>query len=262
MKDNKKIGEAHRFLRRKIPYRLSIGIVLGSGLGLVRTAFETEISFQYAEIPNFPVSTVAGHRGRLLIGKRGKKRVAIMDGRVHRYEGYAFDEVTFPAKVLHRLGVRVLIITNAAGSITQDLQPGDLMLIEDHVDLMWNVMPAPRRVKSHKPYYSVRLIKLAETIARSKKLRLRRGVLIGSTGPTYETPAEVELARRAGGDALTMSTIPEVTMCHALGISVLGISLITNMAAWHGGGHEEVIELARKGSRNLKTLIASIVDAM
>ncbi len=263
MIQDEKLSQAHNFLRRRIPYRLRIGIILGSGLGVVRDAFHSEIAFPYKEIPYFPISTVPGHRGRLLIARRGRTRVLIMDGRVHRYEGYSFEQVTFPIKVMHRLGIRSLVITNAAGSLTEWLVPGDLMLIEDHVDLMFNVSPElSGSLVFHKSYYSKRLIDLAESIALSQKVRIRRGVLVASTGPTYETPAEVEVARKAGGHAVTMSTIPEVTMCHALGISVLGISLITNMAAWHGGGHREVIELARKGSSNLKRLITGVIDAM
>mgnify|MGYP000014574558 CR=1 FL=1 len=261
--DDYSVDQAYRFLRARIPFRIRIGIILGSGLGPVRDAFKVEMAFPYNSIPNFPVSTVAGHKGRLLVGKRGSKRALIMDGRIHRYEGYSFEKVTFPIRVMHKFGVRIIIVTNAAGSISDFLKPGDLMLIEDHVDLMWNVVSDLG--KAHvmkKPYYSAKLLEVAERVAVSHKLPVKKGVLVAATGPTYETPSEVELARKAGGHAVTMSTIPEVTMCHALGISVVGISLITNIAAWHGGGHEEVIRLARMGAKNLRNLIAGLIDAL
>jgi len=163
---------------------------------------------------------------------------------------------------MYRLGVRRMIVTNAAGSISQNLKPGDLMLIEDHIDLMGNVVRGFGARTVRKAYYSRKLLAIAERVALTSNLGITRGVLVGSIGPTYETPSEVELARKAGGHAVTMSTIPEVTMCALLGLPVVGISLITNVAAWHGGGHEEVIELARKGVGNLKVLIVGLIDAM
>jgi purine-nucleoside phosphorylase len=256
--------EAAQYLRRSVPYRVRTAIVLGSGLGNVRKAFETLEVFPYKTIPHFPVSTVRGHSGRLVLGKRNKARVMIMEGRVHRYEGYSFNQVTFPVRVFSELGVTVMIITNAAGSISRRLQPGDIMLIEDHVDLMWTGVPGlthgPQAI--HKPYYAKGLLDIAEKVAVDEGIPAKRGVLIAGTGPSYETPAEVSFSRKIGGDAATMSTIPEVTLCHQLGIAVLGVSVITNVAASHGGGHEEVIDSARKGSRHLKRLILGVINSM
>jgi purine-nucleoside phosphorylase len=256
--------EAARYLRRSMPARVKTGIVLGSGLGGVRKAFETLDVFPYQSIPNFPVSTVRGHSGRLVLGKHNRARVIIMEGRVHRYEGYSFNQVTFPVRVFRELGVSMMIITNAAGSISNRLAPGDIMLIEDHVDLMWTGVPgltkAPQAI--HKPYYSKRLLDLADRVAVEVGIPAKRGVLVAGTGPSYETPAEVSFSRKIGGDAATMSTIPEVTLCHQLGMAVLGVSVITNVAASHGGGHEEVIGFARKGSHHLKRLILGVIDSM
>jgi len=256
--------EAAEYLRKSIPFRMRTGIVLGSGLGAVREAFKTVRTFAYKEIPHFPVSTVKGHEGRLIVAKRGRHGVVIMDGRVHPYEGYAFNTVTFPVRVFRRLGVSTMIITNASGSVSNRFGPGDILLIEDHIDLMWRSVSELSRGPQvmHRPYYSKRLTELAADLGVARGIAVKKGVLLATTGPSYETPAEVEFARTAGADAATMSTIPEVTLCHELGIAVLGMSLITNVAAGHSGGHEEVVGFAEKGSRNLRAIIAGVIDAI
>ncbi len=260
----KQAAEASRYLRSLIPFRVKTGIILGSGLGVVRKAFETVRAIPYGKIPYFPVSTVPGHRGQLVLGKRGKNRVLIMEGRVHRYEGYPYQVVTFPVRVLRTLGVSIMIISNAAGAISGRLQPGDIMLIEDHIDLMWKGVPGistgPQVM--HKPYYSRKLLDLASDVAVAEGISAKKGVLIATTGPSYETGSEVDFARKAGADAATMSTIPEVTLCHELGMSVLGLSLITNVAGTHGGGHQQVIDFAEKGSRNLRRLMLGVIDRL
>jgi purine-nucleoside phosphorylase len=257
------IAEACEYLSRRVPYRPRLGIILGSGLGGVRSAFRTVRAFPYRDIPHFPVSTVHGHRGELVLGERGALRAWIMDGRVHLYEGRDLARVTFPVTVLARLGAGTMIITNAAGAVSGRLLPGDIMLIEDHMDLMWKGVPGltDRPQVRHRPYYSRRMLDLAERMAREKRVRAVRGVLLATTGPSYETPSEVEFARKIGADAATMSTIPEVTVCHRLGVAVLGMSLITNVAAHPKGGHEEVLVSARRGSRNLEKLILAVAGA-
>jgi purine-nucleoside phosphorylase len=263
MKENE-IDEASGYLRRRIPYRPRLAVVLGSGLGGVREAFRTVRAFPYRTVPHFPVSTVHGHRGELVLAARGGLRAWIMDGRIHVYEGHAPGRVTFPAAVLARLGTGTMIITNAAGAVGGGLSPGDIMLIEDHVDLMWKRVHGLTGLPEvrHKPYYSKRLLDLAERIAREKKVAASRGVLLAATGPAYETRSEVEFARKIGADAATMSTIPEVTLCHRLGVAVLGMSLITNVAAQPKGGHEEVLASARRGSSNLEKLILAVAGAI
>jgi purine-nucleoside phosphorylase len=258
--DDAEIAAALAYLAPRIPYRVGLGIVLGSGLGGVRKAFRTVRAFPYGEIPHFPISTVQGHRGELVLASRGKVRAWIMDGRVHVYEGHDHLRVTFPARVLANLGVKTMIITNAAGALSGRLSPGDIMLIENHIDLMWRVVPEVGGTPQieHRPYYSKRMLDLAEDIAGRIGVRAKRGVLLATTGPSYETRAEVEFARKIGADAATMSTIPEVTMCHMLGVTVVGMSLITNVAAQPKGGHEDVLSSARRGSKHLEKMILAL----
>ncbi len=261
---DREVEEASAWLARDSAPRARFAIVLGSGLGEVRAAFRILRSIGYADIPGFPVSTVAGHRGRLLLGRRGAKTVWIMDGRVHRYEGHSFARITLPVRVLARLGVRTMIITNSAGGVGPGIEPGDLMLIEDHLDMLWGgleALPAGSRI-ARRPYYSPELMRLAEDAARRGKVRLKKGTLLATTGPTYETRAEVGFARRIGVGAVSMSTVPEVTACRGLGVDVLGISVITNLAAGHAGGHEKVIDLAARASKNLGRVIAGVIDAL
>lgn len=258
------VREAAAHLARGLRSRARFGIVLGSGLGEVRSAFRIKRRVGYGDIPNFPVSTVAGHRGELLLGERGRKRAWIMDGRVHRYEGHSFSRITLPVRVLAALGVRTMIITNSAGGVGPGIEPGDLMLIDDHINLLWGSLQelSHRPAVVHKPYYSSKLIKLAEDVARREGVAVKKGTLLATTGPTYETRAEVGFVRGVGADAVSMSTVPEVTVCHQLGVSVLGVSLITNLAAHHGGGHEKVIDFAARASKNLRKLISGVIDAL
>lgn len=258
------VEEAAAFLRAGARSRARFGIILGSGLGEVRSAFRIKRRVPYGDIPHFPASTVAGHRGELLLAERGGKRAYIMDGRVHRYEGHSFSRVTLPTRVLSALGVKTMIITNSAGGVGPGIEPGDLMLIEDHIDLLWGSLRELAHEPSavHKPYYSAKLIELTEEVAGRAGVGVKKGVLLATTGPTYETRAEVDFVRRIGADAVSMSTVPEVTVCHQLGISVLGVSLITNLAAHHGGGHEKVIDFAAAASKNLSKLISGVIDAL
>lgn len=258
------VGQAAAFLRKGLASDARFAVVLGSGLGRARSAFRVRRRIDYADIPNFPVSTVPGHRGELLLGERGRRRAWIMDGRVHRYEGHSFSRITLPVRVLDALGVRTMIITNSAGGVGPGVEPGDLMLIQDHIDLLWGGLRELSHESTvvHKPYYSRNLIELAEEVARGAGLPVKKGVLLATTGPTYETRAEVDFARKVGADAVSMSTVPEVTACHDLGISVLGVSLITNLAAQHSGGHQKVIDFAAAASKNLSTLISGVIDAL
>jgi purine-nucleoside phosphorylase len=255
------VDQAAAYLRKFIPFRARVGLILGSGLGVVREQFRAVAEIPYGEIPHFPVSTVHGHVGRLIVGRRGAHKVLIMDGRVHRYEGYSFEKVTFPIAVLHKLGVTTAIITNAAGAVNRRLTPGDIMLITDHIDLMWqgvsDVSRSPQAI--HKPYYSRRLIEVAREVGARERIPVEKGVLLAQTGPSYETRSEVEFARKSGADAATMSTIPEVTVCHMLGLSVLGLSVITNVAASHGSGHEDVVSSAGQAGHDLGRLIVGIL---
>lgn len=264
MTGEERVEEARRFLASGAPFRVRTGLILGSGLGVVREAFRTARAVSYREIPHFPVSTVRGHRGELVFASRGQTKLIILDGRVHRYEGYSWDQVTFPARVLAALGVRTLIVTNASGAVSARMKPGDVMVLKDHIDLIWKGTTdlSRRPTVVRRPYYSERLSELALDVALAQGISARRGVLLGSTGPAYETTSEVEFARQMGADAVTMSTVPEVTVCHELGVTVLGLSLVTNVAASHAGGHEKVIDFAAKAGRNLRTLVLGVLEAL
>jgi purine-nucleoside phosphorylase len=256
------VEEARRFLAPAAPFPVRTGIILGSGLGVVRRAFRAVRAFPYGEIPGFPVSTVRGHRGEVVFAQRAKARVVILDGRVHCYEGYSRDQVTFPARVLHALGVKTIIVTNASGAVSGKVRPGDIMLLEDHIDLIWTGVTDLGRgpLVARRPYYSKRLGQIALGVGLARGIPVKQGVLLASTGPAYETLAEVEFARKMGVDAVTMSTVPEVTVCRRLGISVLGLSLVTNVAASHSGGHEKVIDFAARASRSLRALILGVLE--
>lgn len=258
------VEEARSYLAPALPYPVKISLTLGSGLGPVRGAFETLRAFPYGEIPHFPVSTVAGHRGELVVAKHGSRRLIILDGRVHRYEGYSWSQVTLPARVLHALGVTTMILTNASGAVSPGLKPGDILLIQDHIDLMWKgvagVSKGPQALR--RPYYSKRMTDLVQETAIAKGIAVKRGVLLATTGPAYETKREVEFARKLGADSVTMSTVPEVTVCHELGVSVIGLSLITNVAASHAGGHAKVVDFAETASRNLRELVLGVLEVI
>jgi purine-nucleoside phosphorylase len=258
------VEEARAYLAAKIPWAVRTSLTLGSGLGPVRSAFQTVRAFPYGEIPHFPVSTVVGHRGELVVAKHAGRHLIILDGRVHCYEGYSWRQVTFPVRVLHALGITTAILTNASGAVSRRLCPGDIMLIDDHIDLIWKgvsgLSTGPQAMR--RPYYSRRLTDLAEEVARARGIPARRGVLLASTGPAYETRREVEFARQMGADSVTMSTVPEVTVCHQLGVSAIGMSLITNVAAAHEGGHAKVVGFAETASRNLREIVLGVLEAI
>jgi purine-nucleoside phosphorylase len=254
-------GRAAAYLRAHLVPKADFGLILGSGLGMVREAFEVEREIPYGEIPGFPVSSVPGHRGRLALAVRRGKRILIMDGRVHFYEGYPLSRVILPVRTLAALGVSTVFVTNAAGGVDPSLRPGSIMIIEDHINMMWERMPGlSREGVLHRPFYAPALVDLAERIAFSRGIAVRRGTLLGTTGPSYETPSEAAMSRRIGADAVTMSTIPEVSACHCLGIPVLGFSLITNVAGSGHEGHQKVVDFAARAGHNLKELIPRIMD--
>jgi purine-nucleoside phosphorylase len=216
----------------------AVGLVLGSGLGDFADTFQHRTVIPFDKLPHFPHSTVAGHSGNLVLGEAEGVRVAALQGRVHVYEGYSMSEVVFPVRVLGCLGIRQLIVTNAAGGIDTTFRPGDLMLIEDHLNLMGahpltgpNIEDLGVRFPDMSDAYSSRMRAVALRAAAAAGIELRRGVYAGLPGPTYETPAEIRMLRTLGAAAVGMSTVPEVLAANHMGIRVLGISCITNMAA-------------------------------
>ena len=231
-------------------------VVLGSGLGGFASSLEGAASIPYSDIPNWPVSNVVGHEGKLVIGEAAGRPIAALSGRAHFYEGHHLRTVTFGTRVLGVLGVKTLILTNAAGGINSRFAPGDLMVIDDHINLLGGsplIGPNDQRFGVRFPdltnVYSPRLRRLADETAAAQGLTLRHGVYAACHGPSYETPAEVRYLRTIGADAVGMSTVPEAIVARHMGIEVLGISCITNFAAGvlpQPLNHEEVLETAKR----------------
>jgi purine-nucleoside phosphorylase len=231
--------EAVALIRSRTIRQPVAGLILGSGLGPLADQLEQADVIPYADIPHFPTSTVAGHAGRLVIGALAGVEVCAMQGRFHFYEGYSLQQITFPIRIMHRLGVRTLILTNAAGGVNSSFEAGDLMLIEDHINMVGmsghNPLIGPNdeafgtRFPPMNRAYTSRLRRLAARVAETEGLTLRRGVYLYLAGPNFETPAEIRFARTIGADAVGMSTVPEAIVAHHAGMEVLAISSITNI---------------------------------
>lgn len=264
-----KIQEAANYLKSQTNTQPVIGLILGSGLGVLAEEIEGAVKTPYDQIPDFPVSTVEGHAGQLVFGTLNGVQVVAMQGRFHYYEGYNFEQVTFPVRVMKELGVKTLIVTNAAGGVNKDFSPGDLMLITDHINNMGtnpligkNDTRLGVRFPDMSEAYSKELISTAKEVAQTLNIGLQEGVYVGNTGPTYETPAEVRMIRTMGGDAVGMSTVPEVIVARHSGLEVLGISCISNMASGildQPLNHEEVIETTEKVKENFLRFVKELV---
>jgi purine-nucleoside phosphorylase len=267
-----KIEEARQFIEEETPFLPEIGLILGSGLGVLADSIENVTVIHYQEIPHFPVSTVEGHAGELVIGELQGKRVVLMKGRFHMYEGYAAETVAFPVRVMKALGVKTLLVTNAAGGINTSYGPGDLMLIKDHINFMFqNPLIGPNeaelgvRFPDMSEAYSQRLRAVAREVAAEADLALQEGVYVGLRGPSYETPAEIRMLRTLGADAVGMSTVPEVIAARHAGLEVLGISCISNMAAGilpQPLSHEEVMETTDKVKDQFLRLVTGIIPKL
>ncbi|GMB07773.1 purine-nucleoside phosphorylase [Thermolongibacillus altinsuensis] len=266
------IEQAAQFLKEKFSTPPQIGLILGSGLGVLADEIEQAIKIPYGDIPGFPVSTVEGHAGQLVYGQLEGATVLAMQGRFHYYEGYSFDKVTFPVRVMKALGVTQLIVTNAAGGVNESFQPGDLMIISDHINNMGgNPLIGPNdpelgvRFPDMTEAYSKRLRQLAKDVAARLNLKVQEGVYVANTGPSYETPAEIRMIRAIGGDAVGMSTVPEVIVARHANMEVLGISCISNMAAGildQPLTHDEVIETTEKVKADFLRFVKAIVREM
>ncbi len=249
-------------------FKPEIGIILGSGLGELADEY-CDYAIPYTEIPNFIKSTVQGHKGRLVFAEINNKKIVMMQGRNHFYEGHSMSEITYPVKVMKALGVKTLILTNAAGAVNENFKPADLMIITDHINNMGtNPLIGPNdstlgeRFPDMTEVYKKSLIELAENCASKLKISLQKGVYWANSGPSYETPAEIKMIRKLGGDAVGMSTVPEATVANYCGLDVLGISCITNAASSETSGklsHEEVIEAANIAKAKFKSLILEII---
>jgi len=267
-----KIKQTAEFLKSKISITPEVCIILGSGLGGLGTKIENAQAIKYADIPNFPVSTVEGHSGQLVFGQLGGKNVVAMQGRFHYYEGYPMKEVTFPVRVMKLLGVKYMFVSNAAGGLNPDFVQGDIMLITDHI----NYFPEnPLRGKNMDEFgvrfpdmsktYCPELLAKAEKIAAEAKIPVRKGVYIGSTGPTLETPAEYRLFRIFGADSTGMSTVPEVIVAHHQGMKVFGMSIITNVTKPANGEettHDEVQDVAGIAEPKMTLIIKTLIEQL
>ena len=264
------INQTAEYLRSRVADMPRIAIILGTGLGGLRNNIQNQVIIPYSEIPNFPVSTVEGHSGNLIFGTLGGKRVIAMQGRFHYYEGYDMKQVTFPVRVFKALGVEILFVSNAAGGMNKEFKVGDIMTISDHINLFpenplrgKNYNELGPRFPAMTTAYSPRLIDLADKIASDNGIRLMHGVYVGTPGPTFETPAEYEYFRIIGGDAVGMSTVPEVIVANHASMEEYGISVITDL----GGKdikevptHEEVQLAAQKAEPKMVKLIEGIIE--
>jgi purine-nucleoside phosphorylase len=267
-----KIQATAAFIKQKINVQPKVGIILGSGLGDLTATIENAIEIPYSEIPNFPVSTVKGHSGELYFGKIGGTYVMLMAGRFHYYEGYSMEEVTFPVRVMKALGVDTLIVSNASGGTNPGFAIGDLMIVKDHINLFPEHPlrgPNDERLGTRFPDmsqpYDHELIELAKKIAAENGITVRTGVYVGLQGPTFETPAEYKWLHTIGGDAVGMSTVPEVIVARHGGMRVFAISVITDLGITDAPviiTHEEVLEAAHAAAPKMAALVAGLVKHM
>ncbi|ASS71735.1 purine nucleoside phosphorylase I, inosine and guanosine-specific [Bacillus atrophaeus] len=264
-----KIEQAAAFIKQHAPQSPKIGLILGSGLGILADEIEGAVKLKYEDIPDFPVSTVEGHAGQLVFGTLEGVSVVAMQGRFHFYEGYSMDKVTFPVRVMKELGVEALIVTNAAGGINTAFRAGDLMIITDHINYMGtNPLIGPNeadfgvRFPDMSSAYDKDLSQLAEKMAQELQIPVQKGVYTAVTGPSYETPAEVRFLRTIGSDAVGMSTVPEVIVAKHAGLRVLGISCISNAAAGildQPLSHDEVMEVTEKVKAGFLQLVKAVI---
>ena len=263
------VREAKEFVREAVPYVPEVAVVLGSGLGDFASGLNGAVSMPYRDIPHWPVSTVPGHEGRLVVGDVGDRKVAALSGRAHAYEGHPMSAVTFGTRVMGLLGVKVVIYTNAAGGINTAFGQGALMIIDDHINLTGqNPLIGPNddrfgpRFPDMTDAYSKRLRRIADEVAASQGIGVAHGVYVGLLGPSYETPAEIRYLRAIGADAVGMSTVPEVVVARHMGMEVLGISCITNMAAGvldRPLVHDEVMETAKRVRGQFVGLLEGVI---
>ena len=263
-----KIQETASWLKQRMTTSPKTAIILGTGLGQLVSEITDKYEFPYNEIPNFPVSTVEGHAGKLIFGKLGGKDIMAMEGRFHFYEGYDMKEVTFPERVMYELGIETLFVSNASGGMNPNFVIGDLMIIDDHINFFpehplrgKNFPTGPRFPDMHEAY-DKQLRDLADQIAKEKGIRVVHGVYVGVSGPTFETPAEYKMYHRLGGDAVGMSTVPEVIVARHCGIKVFGMSIITDLGLEDQPvevSHEEVQVAANKAQPLMTEIMREII---
>ncbi|MBI1978313.1 MAG: purine-nucleoside phosphorylase [Candidatus Omnitrophica bacterium] len=267
-----KINASVRVIWQKTAFRPDIAIILGTGLGNLSKRVTKEIAIDYESIPHFPRSTVQSHAGKLLFGVLGAKKVVVMDGRFHYYEGYTLEQVTFPVRVLRKLGAKILVVSNAAGGLNLSYKKGEIVLIEDHINLMGvNPLVGPNdhrlgvRFPDMSEPYSKRLMEVAEEAARSKRVSLKRGTYLAITGPNLETRAEYRFMRQLGADLVGMSTVPEVIVGVHAGFEILGLSVVTDVCDpdhLEPVNIEEIIRTAAQAGPKLDQLVESFIHQL
>ena len=267
----KEIKKSAIFLKQKINSNPKTGIILGTGLGGLVDQIKIKHSIQYKDIPYFPLSTVEGHSGKLIFGTLGEKEVVAMQGRFHFYEGYSIDKITLPVKVMKMLGIKNLIVSNASGGVNPNYKIGDLMIIQDHINLIPNPLIGKNidelgpRFPDMSEAYCKKLIIKAENIAKRKNIRIQKGVYVALTGPTLETPAEYKFMRIIGGDTVGMSTAPEVIIANHMQIKCFAISVITDLGVEgkiQKVTHEEIQKIAEKSEPKLTQIISELIKSI
>lgn len=267
-----KMKEATASIQEKVSEKPTIGLILGSGLGVLADEIENAVKIDYKNIPHFPESTVEGHAGQLVIGQLEGKTVVAMQGRFHYYEGYSMQEVTFPVRVMKGLGVETMVVTNACGGMNANFEAGDLMIISDHINMTGdnpligaNVEELGARFPDMSRAYTPELAEVAKQAAQNLNINVQQGVYAGITGPTYMTPSELIMLRNLGGDAVGMSTVPEVIVASHMQMKVLGISCVTDMAIGEDLEpltHEQVVEVANRTKPKFISLVKEFISSL
>ncbi|MFK8039485.1 MAG: purine-nucleoside phosphorylase [Crocinitomicaceae bacterium] len=266
----KKIVETTDYIHEKAPFKPEVGIILGTGLGGLVNEIEIEYEISYEDIPNFPTSTVESHSGRLIFGLLGRKKVMVMQGRFHYYEGYTMHQVTFPIRVMKMFGIQQLFVSNASGGVNPDFEVGEIMILNDHINLFpehplrgQNMDELGPRFPDMSEVYDKKLIDLAKEIAIEKKIKVSEGVYVGLTGPCLETPAEYKYIRTIGGDTVGMSTVPEVIVARHMDIPVFAISIITDLGV-EGKikkvNVQEIIEVANRKEPSMTLIMKTLIE--
>jgi len=263
-----RIQETASWLKKRMTTNPKTAIILGTGLGQLASEITDSYEFPYKDIPNFPVSTVEGHAGKLIFGKLGDKDIMAMEGRFHFYEGYKIKEVSYPIRVMHELGIKTLFVSNASGGMNPDFKIGDLMIITDHINFFPehplhgpNYPTGPRFPDMHEAY-DHKLVELANSIAKEKGIRIMHGIYMGVQGPIFETPAEYRMYHKLGADAVGMSTVPEVIVARHSDIKVFGISVITDLGGFDVPvkvSHEEVQEAANAAQPRMTEIMREMI---
>ena len=263
---NEKVVEAVTALKRHMHHQPKIGIILGSGLDGLADEIQDAVTVRFADIPNFPVSSVDGHRGEVISGNLYGARILTLSGRIHYYEGCSMQQVVFPIRVMAAFDIKTIIVANAVGAVNESYKPGDIVAISDHINLMGdNPLKGSSKFVDLTEAYSRELRNLAQAIADRLGITLQSGVYVALSGPSYETPAEVRALRSMGADIVGMSTVPEVIMANSLGMRVLGLSMVTNMAAGMSAkplSHQDVLETSKNESEKFIALVKGIIKQL